>query len=327
MNPIKKELKWWANKLFFRSYRYKRIERRHLLPQYSADAAPSVSKGKMVVVMYDGKRNHGGLADRLRGAIYFYALCRETDRRFRLNFIFPFKLETYLIPNTYDWRLKPGELTFNISEARPVFTDTIGITGPREIKWEKNYASKKLRSNTKQLHVYSPFVCADEDFSRYFHDLFRPSPLLEDALRPYREMLGENYISISTRFMELLGDFHEPKAKFKLAPREQEALIDKCLRKVLEIHQQNLGKRVLVTSDSSRFLAACSALPWVYIVDGEIAHSDTADTDNHLKTFLDFWLISEATTVYQIKTGRMYAGNFSYRAANAGNKEFHLIEF
>ena len=146
MNPIKKELKWWANKLFFRSYRYKRIERRHLLPQYSADAAPSASKGKMVVVMYDGKCNHGGLADRLRGAIYFYALCRETDRRFRLNFIFPFKLETYLIPNTYDWRLKPGELTFNISEARPVFTDTIGITGPREIKWEKIMHPRNLEA-------------------------------------------------------------------------------------------------------------------------------------------------------------------------------------
>lgn len=327
MNPIKRELKWWANKLFFRAYRYNRIERRHLLPHYTKDALPSASDDRMVVLMYDGKRLHGGLADRLRGAIFFYALCRDEGRRFCLNFTFPFNLETYLQPNTYDWRLKPDEFTFNIKEARPIFTDTIGITSPRETKWEKEYALKKMRSKIKQLHVYSPFACADEDFSRYFHELFRPSPLLEEALRPYREILGENYISISTRFMELLGDFREPKAKFKLSKKDQDVLIDRCIRKVLEIHQQNPGKRVLVTSDSSRFLAACSALPWVYIVDGEIAHSDTTTTTNHLKTFLDFWLISEAKEVYQLKTDRMYGGNFSYRAANAGNRNFHLIEF
>lgn len=333
MNSIKKEIKWWVNKLFFRAYRYRRIERRHLLPHYTADAPASTSDERIAVMMFDGKRKHGGLADRLRGIIFCYSICREEGIGFRLNFTFPFNLETYLQPNLYDWTLKPGELSFNITEARPVFTDTIGIStvgisGQREAKWQRDYIRKRLNdADIKQLHVYTPFVCTDEEFSLYFHELFRPSPLLENALKPYREMLGDNYISISTRFMELLGDFHEPKAKIRLTSREQDMLIDKCLKKVLEIHQKHPGKRVLVTSDSMKFLTACSALPWVYVVEGEIAHSDTADTDNHLKTFLDFWLISEAKEVYQLKTDRMYAGNFSYKAANINQRPFHLIEF
>lgn len=327
MNPIKRELKWWLNKMFFRTYRYRRIERRHLRPRYTADAAMSTTTDRIVVLMNDGKRLHGGMADRLRAIISFYSICREENIRFALNFTFPFEIEKYLVPNTYDWRLNVGELSFNSKESTPIFTDNIGIHGEREIQWEKNYARKQLKREYQQLHVYSSFDFVADDFSKLFHELFKPSPLLDDALNSYREFLGKNYISVSTRFMELLGDFHEPKAKTRLSRQEQDCLIDKCLRQLLKLHQENPGKRVLVTSDSHRFLNTCSALPWVYTVEGEIAHSDTADTDNHLKTFLDFWLISEAESVYQLRTDKMYGGNFSKKAALAGNRPYKLIEF
>lgn len=327
MNPIKRELKWWLNRMFFRAFRYRRIERRHLRPRYTADVAMSTSKDRIVVLMNDGKRLPGGMADRLQAIISFYSICREKNIRFALNFTFPFEIEKYLVPNTYDWRLKAGELSFNSKESTPIFTDNIGIHGEREIQWEKNYARKQLKRVCQQLHVYSSFDFVADDFSKLFHELFKPSPLLEDALNSYREFLGKNYISVSTRFMELLGDFHEPKAMTRLSRQEQDCLIDKCLRQLLKLHQENPGKRVLVTSDSQRFLNTCSALPWVYTVEGEIAHSDTADTDNHLKTFLDFWLISEAESVYQLRTDKMYGGNFSKKAALAGDRPYKLIEF
>lgn len=328
MHPLKRQLKWWANALFFRAYRYRRIERRHLLPHYTPDSPLSSTSQPSLILMYDGRRKHGGLADRLRAAIYFYTLAVAHGRRFRINFTFPFQLETYLVPNTYDWRLRPGELTYNPRQARPFYTDTIAITGPRETRWQLDYALSILNQPVQQLHVYSPFVCSDADFSRCFHQLFRPSPLLEEALGPHRRDLGSHYISVSTRFMELLGDFREPKTEHHLTPEQQLQLIARCREKLIEIHSTlHPDTKILLTSDSQRFLDACRDLPWVYIVDGQIAHTDTPETSDHLKTFLDFWLITEATEVYQLQTSLMYAGNFSLRAALASSRPHHLITF
>jgi hypothetical protein len=46
-----------------------------------------------------------------------------------------------------------------------------------------------------------------------------------------------------------------------------------------------------------------------------------------MKTFLDFYLISEADHAYQLYTPPMYKGNFSLRAAQAGEIPHSLITF
>lgn len=328
MNSLSYWLKKELNYMFFRQYRYRRTERRHLMPYYSATAPGSTCSERMVVCMADGKYRHGGLADRFRSFVSIYSYCREHGVRFAINFTAPFKLEDYLIPNTYDWRLKPGELTMNSTEAHPVFMDLINAIDEREIQWQRNVTAQALAIPYKQVHVYTSFYFAQERFGSLFKQLFRPSPTLHQALLPHRTALGGKYISVSARFMELLGDFHEPKPERVLHAAEADSLILSCVEQVKELRNAHPQMRILVTADSERFLAACRAqVPEAYVVPGEIAHVDTTQSADHMKTFLDFYLISEAEHAYQLYTPPMYKGNFSLRAAQAGEIPHTLISF
>jgi hypothetical protein len=109
---------------------------------------------------------------------------------------------------------------------------------------------------------------------------------------------------------------------------EADSLILSCVEQVKELRNAHPQMRILVTADSERFLAACRAqVPEAYVVPGEIAHVDTTQSADHMKTFLDFYLISEAEHAYQLYTPPMYKGNFSLRAAQAGEIPHTLISF
>lgn len=318
----------WANYAFFREYRYRRKVRRHLKQYYSPEAPETTNPEPTVICMADGKCHHGGLADRLRSFVTYYGYCLEHGLRFAIHFDFPFRLEDYLVPNEYDWLLRPGELTFNSRQAHAVYMDNTSDEGPRELRYQRRMSHKLLSDRRYvQHHVYSSFYYDEANFGRYFHRLFRPSERVEAALAPCREALGERYISVSARFLELLGDFREPKATLRLEEPERVALIERCVSQVEKLHSTHPDCRILVTSDSVRFLDACRRLPYVYIAEGKISHVDVAGESDHTKTFVDFLLISEADTVYQIQTGPMYGGNFSLRAAQAGGRPHHLLRF
>ena len=74
----------------------------------------------MIVCMVDGKRKQGGLADRLRGIVSTYYVCKKLGYDFRINFVHPFPLIDYLVPNTYDWRVSQDELCYNSHDAEPM---------------------------------------------------------------------------------------------------------------------------------------------------------------------------------------------------------------
>ncbi|MDE5685038.1 MAG: hypothetical protein K2I26_00610 [Paramuribaculum sp.] len=318
----------WANYAFFRRYRYARTIRRHFRQYYSPDAPLSAFPERSVICMADGKCHHGGLADRLRSFVTYYSYCKEHGRRFGIHSVFPFPLEDYLVPNLYDWRLRPGELTFNSTQARAFYMDNTSEKDQRERDFQRKLSERYLSDETHiQHHVYSSFFYAEADFGRYFHELFRPAPRIAALLEKEREALGGNYISVSARFLELLGDFKEPKATRHLTPQEQTDLIRRCVGQIEKLHALHPDHRILVTSDSRRFIQACAQLPYVHSTAGEISHVDVKGANDHAKTFLDFLLIADAAHVYQIRTAPMYGGNFSLRAAQAGNRPHNLISF
>lgn len=318
----------WANYAFFREYRYRRKVRRHLRKYYTDDAPRTTYPKEMLVCMADGRCHHGGLADRLRSFVTFYGYCKEHGLRFAINFNFPFRLEEYLVPNRYNWLLEDGDLTFNSKEAHAVYMDNTADTGERELRYQRRMSRKLLGDKRYiQHHVYSSFYYDEANFGRYFHELFRPSERVAAALKAEQQALGENYVSVSARFLELLGDFKEPRATLHLNEQERQELTERCVGEVKRIADMHSGCKVLVTSDSKRFLDACRILPQVHVAEGKISHVDVAGGDDHTKTFVDFLLISGARRVYQIKTPPMYGGNFSVRAAQAGGKPHLLQEF
>jgi len=328
MNPLLRRIKSEINYSFFRRYRYRRVARRHLSRYYSSEAPQSTGGDRrLIVAMADGRYFHGGLADRLRSIASVYNWCKSRDDvRFAINFTKPFALTDYLEPAAYDWRLQPGELSFNSQEAIAVYMDNTYDEGPRELRFQRKITDEFLTLPYRQIHVYSSFYFAEADFARDFAELFRPCPRLAEQLAAHRRALGRGYVSVSTRFLELLGDFREPKGGTRLPPSEGDALIARCLDGLAGIITANPRVKVLVTSDSSRFLAAAAAkFTEVYTVDGLIAHVDTTDLADHTKTFLDFLLIGSATTAYQLCAAPMYAGNFSLRAAAAGGIPHRLL--
>ena len=55
--------------------------------------------GNKYIFMVDGKVGHGGMFDRLKGAISVYAISIVQQKDFRIYFDYPFELQKYLEPN------------------------------------------------------------------------------------------------------------------------------------------------------------------------------------------------------------------------------------
>ncbi|MDE6489821.1 MAG: hypothetical protein K2L49_01520 [Muribaculaceae bacterium] len=327
INRLKLKIKKEVNYAFFREYRYRRVARRHLSKYYSPQAPRAVNTDKLVIGMADGKYLHGGLADRLRGLVTLYSCCRQKGVKFGIRFTSPFNLTEYLQPNRYDWRVDDSVMCMNSIDAKAVYMDNIDAQDDREPAWQKRVMERCVDMPYRQIHVYSSFSYVGDDFGRLFRELFRPSPRIESMLEPHRQALGDDYISVSTRFMELLGDFREPRGGQQLDQAGRIDLIRRCIDRITALHDRYPDVRILVTSDSTGFLAACRQLDYVYTVDGEISHVDASSDTDHSKTFVDFLLIAGASHAYQLRTGPMYAGNFSLRAAQAGDRPHTLIEF
>lgn len=337
MNVLTRIISWIdreINYLFFRRYRYARTVRRHLAKYYSDDLPPASNEKKMIVYMADGVIYRSGFADRMRAMITLYDFCKKNGLDFRINFTDPFRLEDYLLPAQYDWRLKPGELSKNKKTSRAFYVDTRREEdSDRERRWEEATFRHYFKKNFKQAHVYTIFYYAEKDFASLFRELFRFSPELDRRVSEATRQLGESYISVSTRFLELLGDFTEPKPMVKTLPEDaQEDLIGHCLDKIMEIHEQEChnGEKILVTSDSRKFLDAAAALPFVSVIDGEIGHLSVKKEDRSqqdMKTFVDFFAIAGARKSYLLISGDMYPSNFSKRAAQIGDHEFIKVTF
>lgn len=332
LQRIKRRLHAEVHYLFFRSYMSRRAIRRHMLKRYSADAPLTTATEPTVVFMADGYRHHGGLADRLRGIVATYQYCRRHSLAFRINFTSPFNLEQYLEPAAYDWRLRPGELTFNSAQCRPVYLMTTCDFYPaRELRYQRRQLHRALSKPFVQAHVNTVYYCADPEFATLFNELFRPAPEVRSRLDSLRQGITGPYITISTRFLELLGDFTEPKQERQpLSADARQALMDSCVAQIEAIHSRN-PLPVVLTSDSVGFLQyAASRLPYCRFLPGEVAHIDAAgghQGDADLKTFVDFYAVKEAANSYLLVGPQMYSSNFSRRAAQAGGHSFDVIRF
>ena len=257
---------------------------------------------KMLIYMADGKMRHGGISDRLRGAVSVYKLCKKMGLVFKINFVHPFELNDYLVPNMYDWYISPEEIVYDRRKSSPV----VRSTGLSERMWkiqEKRMAAK-VKKHKMQYHIYTNACFAESEFHDLFAELFKPSFKLQSLIDENLKNLGGDYISISYRFQQALGDFKDSPSKIL---KEKDA-------------------KILITSDSARFINEVRCFSYVYIIPGDIAHMDyDSGTDAALKTFLDLFLISKAQKAYNVVSKEMYNGGFAMRGAMIGGIEYEVI--
>ena len=67
--------------------------------------------------------NQGGFSDRMFGILQTFALCKISEQPFKLHYIFPFNLITFLIPNEYNWVLSAGDICYDRRTIRTTLRD------------------------------------------------------------------------------------------------------------------------------------------------------------------------------------------------------------
>ena len=310
-----------------------RRKAKELAPYYSTDAPrlPEDGSPKKVICLFDGRIDHCGMTDRLRGIVSAYDVAKQLGYDFRIWFVNPFRLEDYLLPNEVDWRIDESEISYNPADSHVMYCGSNDTHVERF--FQRLWFKKCFQEAPRQVHVYTNahLLPYGQRFGQRFHELFRPSPALLQAVQSYTAPLQGGYYTMSLRFQRLLGDFHE-RDGVDIAADEQQRLMDRCISKIDELHRSlDPEKKIMLMSDSVRFLEyAASRLPYVRYVPGKVLHIDFCDStpdDVNLKLFADILIISQAERAFLLQTGQMYNSGFPRRAAQVGNIPFKHIRF
>lgn len=313
-----------------------RFRRKLFLPLYkkkfSMAGIDNSQPNKVIIYMVQPETTFsGGLSDRLRGIVSIYAECKKQGLPFRIVFE-PLHLEDYLSPNKYDWRIKDGDVCWDVKQVYPCVLLTYHNNSHN--RWQhfvQNVILKSyIRKPYRQIHIYSNMICRDSEYAPLFHELFKPVPELQKLIDYHLENLGgENgYISLTFRFRQLLGDFKE--GGDVLPEFERQGFIERCIETVRSLHEEHKDKKILVTADSHTFLDNLSQrnIGYVYIMPGRVVHvgfTFDADKKTYMKSFLDMYMLSYAQTVYQALDKKLMLSSFPIRAALLGNKKYREV--
>ena len=178
----------------------------------------------------------------------------------------------------------------------------------------------QLKTTSRQIHFYSNRDCLEPinatyaqggrrafDWGELYSELFKPGPVLSERIRAIQEKIGCNYYGAVFRFQNLLGDFQEYRYKSLNSKDDAEQLIGKCLDAVEQVKAVHGNLPLLVTSDSVTFLQRVVQIEGVHIIPGTLVHMDEHKNSvpqdsyaTYLKSFLDFYMLSEAQKIYRI---------------------------
>ena len=307
---------------------------KYVILKYYNQKTNCIPSKKTIIYIANGFCNHAGLCDRLKGITALYDWSMKFGIEFRIHHIHPFDLSNYLIPNQYDWTINEKEICYNRkwSSVNHLMLNNLvrkQIESNEIITLEKLWVHKRIKTQKKQMHFYTNMYPENEFvFGNCFQILFKPSPKLEKALNLHQEVIGGSYISISFRFVQLLGDFKDCDG-ITLSSEDQENLIIRSIEVIKKIRKNNPTiPKILITADSSTFLERARILPYAYIIEGRTGHINFENSDEvNMKTFLDFLMISKAQKVYLAKSFNMYNSDFARRAAMINNRPFELFKY
>lgn len=299
-------------------------ERSYAGRYYTSTDKVAAGDRKTVIFRVDGRFTHGGLCDRFWGCLAVYNYCRRNGLDFKIDWRVPFDINTFFEPSEYNWVIRPEEVSFNPEEARLLI---VSNNFNQANLWRN--LDRIGRSPYRQVHIYTPAHLDYDDFGMYFKQLFKPTPVLQSAIDAQKREIGGRYVSISFRFMQLLGDFKDMWGE-TLDAKGREDLLQRSLKTIEEVRKHHPeAVKVLVTSDSSTMLDRASEYPWVHIIPGKPMHIDLdAESGDlpHLKTLLDFMMIAGAEKVYFGRAPKIYGSTFAETAARVNNTPFERLD-
>lgn len=298
---------------------------------YSNEDKTNKSNEVIIVNIYQGKVHAGGLADRFKGIISTYYVCKKYNLNYKLLYTDPFPLTDFLVPNTYDWSIEQQNISYDLDKIKRIVLDTTQDTAFQHKK-QKKYMLNKISKINKQTHVYTNAGFAYEiNYSELFSDLFKPSKRLAISLEKQQKEIGGQYISVSCRFLDLLGDFNEPFGYHEqLTDYNAEKLIRLLLEEIQNLHIKYPKHKILVNSDSKTFLERVKVFRYVFVIDGNIIHIDNSlnlyTYEMYEKTFLDFFAIAQADHIFLLQSGKMFYSGYPLAASKIYNRPFQTIK-
>jgi hypothetical protein len=299
--------------------RYNYRSCRYYIKHYSFGKDKEVT-GNTLYFIIDPAIKHPGLADRYKAIIGCYYISKINGFDFKIIYETPFYLNDYLDVNDYNWLSTRDDLSYSLKNSK-----IIPYNGGGKIP--------RLNKSVRQYHVYS-YIGYDiletnriQDYKilwgTLYNSLFKPKDIIIQRMKE-TGFEKNKYIAVHLRFVNALEHFEGDQFNV-VSERKKEELIWRCFTGIRTIINDNEGMPVIVFSDSSVFLNRVKDLP-VHVLDGQIGHiSFNKEKDVTVKTFLDFYMISEARKVYVIHAPEMYATVYSYYAALVGYKDVITI--
>jgi hypothetical protein len=222
MNELIRRLKGFLfYDLNFLELRFYYKTTRYLSKYYNKSNAVVFSENKTLVYMLDGRAYSGGISDILKGILSMYKFSKEIGFDFRINFCYPYNLYEYLEPNFYDWLIAENEVSYNSNDSACLWIYNSSLYYGRstefEIAFQKKILQKFIKKNAskQQFHIYTNSEWArGSEYSVLFNELFKTAEPLQDVLNYHKNILGTEYISITFRFQQLLGDFDDNEPTF-----------------------------------------------------------------------------------------------------------------
>jgi hypothetical protein len=286
------------------------------------------TQGKLIIYTADGRCYAGGLADRLRGMVSLYSLARDLNIDFKINMSAPFDLQNFLLPNKYNWLIDKSDISYHPDQSI-IFEHWCGNSSIDDQKCVALNTVQSFLKKYDQVHYTSNIYFADSQYGKLFEELFKPTDILHERINHNLEMIGCDFISVTFRFQQLLGDFIE--GNYHTLPEDKQIeLIEKCKKHLLAIYHENSFKKILVTSDSSTFLSFIKDLDFVYVIPGKVAHIEYSNDENKetfMKSFLDYYLLTYSKKIYLVIEGQMYDSGFPLRAAIHNKIPFQKKKF
>jgi len=285
-------------------------------------------KTKQIVVCFDGLFPHGGLVDRLKGIISCYQIARALGYDFKILFDNPFELSSFLEPNSIDWTFKRSNILWHPTKTKCLYLMNDFSANPIQLIKKSSATTFFIYTNidySKTIHPNLSQKDLEKNWRISFNELFKKSKRLETKLNA---ISTEPFIAFHTRFTSLMGDFDDSTTKI-LPARELEVLRKEVVRVINRIKNEKQQNAYLF-SDSINFINYAKKLTDVNTIEGNPFHMDnfknTKATDGHLKTMIDFFMISKSEKVYFINVKPMYKSSFSKYAAIIGNTSFERLE-
>jgi hypothetical protein len=278
---------------------------------------------QMLIFRIETVGTHGGFADRMKGIVSLFHLCLYKGIPFKIHYTAPFELSDFLLPNEYDWRISEEEISYNRKEAKSIHGAQLL---PRVIRENSQKQMHVLQINGDFVEDLNKELQTNYRWGELYKKLFKPTEELQSEIDKHVEIITGNYVCAVFRFQNLLGDFREYEFP-ALSEAEQKTLMQTCRNALVEL-QEKEGKKMLVTSDSEKFLTSVVGLNAMYAFPAKVVHLDTTEHEAHsvyLKSFVDFYVLSQGEKIYCIGTKEMYPSQFPMYAAKVNNIPFERI--